>query len=174
MIQTKYNLINRSFGKLKVTKKLGKKNDNRLWNCLCECGNNVSVKTSSLLSRKTKSCGCIRKLPNGEANLNLIIKKYKESATKRGIEYSLSKEEIKKIITQNCYYCGSEPSNQIKYKKFNGTFLSNGIDRKDNSIGYTSKNSVPCCFVCNRAKSTMSYKDFILLVKKIAKIHIYG
>lgn len=169
MNQNKYNLINKKFGKLRVTKKLGKnKNGSRLWNCVCECGSEVPVKTTNLLIGKTKSCGCIKRLPDGEANLNLIIKKYKESAVKRGLDFTLSKDELKKIITQNCYYCDEKPTNIIKYKKMCGTFPSNGIDRIDNRIGYTKRNSVPCCFKCNRMKSDMSCKEFLLLVKKIA------
>jgi len=33
----------------------------------------------------------------------------------------------------------------------------------------TKENSVPCCFICNRAKGNMGYKDFILWIQTIAK-----
>lgn len=31
-----------------------------LWNCLCECGNKVRVRTASLNNGNTKSCGCLK------------------------------------------------------------------------------------------------------------------
>ena len=32
-----------------------------LWKCKCDCGNEVIVKSQSLLSGNTKSCGCLHK-----------------------------------------------------------------------------------------------------------------
>jgi hypothetical protein len=32
----------------------------RLWRCLCECGRHTVTKANSLLTGKTKSCGCLR------------------------------------------------------------------------------------------------------------------
>ena len=57
----KYNLINKKFGKLLVTKECGRNQKREmLWKCLCDCGNYVEVPTYRLISGKTKSCGCIR------------------------------------------------------------------------------------------------------------------
>ena len=36
----------------------------------------------------------------------------------------------------------------------------NGVDRVDNTKGYSVDNSVPCCKFCNTAKHTMSEGDF--------------
>jgi hypothetical protein len=36
----------------------------------------------------------------------------------------------------------------------------NGIDRVDNTKGYTLENCVPCCTRCNLAKHTMSLTAF--------------
>lgn len=52
------NLVNKTFGKLKVLKKL--KNKNRtMYLCLCKCGNKIAVRNDSLMSGKTQSCGCL-------------------------------------------------------------------------------------------------------------------
>lgn len=45
--------------------------------------------------------------------------------------------------------------------------LYNGIDRKNSSEGYTLGNSLPCCRVCNRAKSDMDYEEFKQWIKDI-------
>ena len=55
----KLNLMNKQFGRLIV---LEKSNLGRYkWLCLCDCGNEVTVTTSSLRSGNTKSCGCLHK-----------------------------------------------------------------------------------------------------------------
>jgi hypothetical protein len=40
-------------------------------------------------------------------------------------------------------------------------FRYNGIDRIHNDIGYVEYNCVPCCIICNRAKNSMPYEDFV-------------
>jgi hypothetical protein len=35
-----------------------------------------------------------------------------------------------------------------------------GIDRRDNELGYTVTNSVPCCPACNVAKAKMNEAEF--------------
>ncbi len=52
----KNNLIGQKFGKLKVLEYNGEGK----WLCQCECGKQSNVKTNSLKSGKTKSCGCLK------------------------------------------------------------------------------------------------------------------
>lgn len=49
-----------------------------------------------------------------------------------------------------------------------GQFLYNGIDRLDNRRGYTVKNSVPCCTLCNYKKGNQSADEFLTWVRKVA------
>ena len=37
----------------------------------------------------------------------------------------------------------------------------------DNSKGYSLDNIVPCCKICNRAKSDLTYKDFIEWIRRL-------
>ena len=60
--------------------------------------------------------------------------KYTESAKKRNIDLDLNFEEFKSIIILPCQYCGD----------FSDDLNISGIDRIDNSIGYTIENSTPC------------------------------
>ena len=74
---------------------------------------------------------------------------------KRGIEWNLSFEEYVDVIKGVCHYCGGALP---KY----GTSL----DRKNNSIGYTKENIVPCCATCNDTKGAhLSYDEMIMLVE---------
>ena len=114
------------------------------------------------------------KLPHGEASFNALYSVYKYAAERRKLPFELTKDEFKALTQQLCFYCGTEPchtfvaSSKSKGKLYtNGGFTYNGIDRVDNQQGYTVKNSVTCCEVCNRAKRTMSAKQFAEWIKRV-------
>lgn len=56
--KTRIDLIGKTFGKLIVVKK---SNEQSMWLCKCDCGNEVICRSTSLKSGSTKSCGCFRK-----------------------------------------------------------------------------------------------------------------
>lgn len=141
--------------------------------CKCDCGNEKIIDKSTILRTDgVRSCGCLareivsklRKKPDGVAEFNEIYGQYRKSARNRGYEFSLSKEDFKRIITQPCTYCGRALT-QIKKKKggnirVDGSgFRYTGIDRYDNAKGYTLGNSVPCCEKCNRIKRDMDVNE---------------
>lgn len=141
------------------------------WVARCDCGNETLVSGPGLRLGNNKSCGC------NYGNLNLNIAKchaldiYKRSAKTRGFEWGVTDAEFFEIVAKPCHYCGEPPSNSIIMKgpraaKIGGKFYYNGIDRMHNSKGYTLSNCVPCCFICNRAKMTMGYEDFVSWVHK--------
>jgi len=109
------------------------------------------------------------KLPYGRASANEVLRRYRRDANRRGIELLLSDNEMLTIFQQNCYYCGVSPDNEYRRsdKNYRGSFVYNGLDRLDNSEGYTMFNVVPCCGVCNRMKSDLSGGDFIEHIEKI-------
>ena len=56
------DLTGKVYGKLTVINRTNKKkHSNYIWNCVCECGNQIKVKGSSLTTGNTLSCGCINK-----------------------------------------------------------------------------------------------------------------
>lgn len=60
------DLTGRKFGRLTVLELLPeRKNGQPVWMCRCECGRTVEVRRSSLISGKTRSCGCLRKEHHG-------------------------------------------------------------------------------------------------------------
>lgn len=82
---------------------------------------------------------------------------YFHNAKKRGYSFDLTVEEVFKITSDNCKYCGEEKCG--------------GIDRVYNNEGYKLGNIVPCCGTCNSMKGVLGYVGFINHIKKIAKRH---
>ncbi len=81
--------------------------------------------------------------------------RYRGNAKRRKIEFSLQEEYVCMLLNQACTYCG--------------TLISNGIDRQNNTKGYTPENCVPCCWRCNHMKGTDTIYDFLSHVKTIHK-----
>jgi len=74
------------------------------------------------------------------------------------------------MLGQDCRYCGSPPASLVKARgKHQEDFWYNGVDRVDNSLGYTSGNCVACCATCNLMKRGMSVTDFVSHAKKITE-----
>jgi len=59
------DLTGRRFGRLIVISESNRSSKGKvMWNCICECGNEVSILSSSLLNNNTNSCGCLHKEVN--------------------------------------------------------------------------------------------------------------
>ena len=58
---SKKELTGKRFGKLTVIRETGKKNGAYMWECICDCGNNINVRGHELTRGHTKSCGCLKK-----------------------------------------------------------------------------------------------------------------
>jgi hypothetical protein len=111
------------------------------------------------------------KRPPGEAAKTEVYGRYKSGARIRGYEFNLSMEEFEKLTQMLCHYCGDDPNNKASTHVSTGFFYYNGIDRKDNSLGYFKENCVPCCRVCNRAKQAMSYDDFVTWISRVVEFN---
>ena len=134
----------------------------------CDCGEEKIVMGSAMVSGNTKSCGCLsrevrqsKRISKHHSDITAVILGYKRHAERRGLKWLLSREFVEKIIKENCFYCGSKPSNIKKTKNSirDGLFYS-GIDRINSNKDYTDDNVVPCCRMCNYAKSSISIDDF--------------
>ena len=141
------------------------------WNCLCDCGTRFVTTTKQVQKGVRKSCGCQREmnkykaLPTDVAITNLYMGRYKRSAERRNINWNLENNDFIKLIKMNCHYCGIIPSLMVKsrFHKMN----VNGVDRKDNNVGYEVGNCLPCCEVCNRAKNDLTYDEFLGYIKRL-------
>lgn len=144
----------------------------------CECGSEPrEVEISTLLSGRSQSCGClhreIKQKPPGRAALTYILHTYKKAARNRNLEFDLSREQFADLVFSNCHYCGREPDkttenrSQAIKQNVNGHIKWSGVDRKDNSVGYTPENCVAACTQCNMAKRDTSYNDFIEWIGRV-------
>jgi len=94
-------------------------------------------------------------LKDKKTDYEVLYNRYKQSANRRHLEFSISLEDYSSLIDMPCNYCGEKPR---KY---------NGIDRIYNKIGYTKTNSVSCCSDCNFLKGRFSEENFLKICNKI-------
>lgn len=174
------------FGDLIVIKHIGSVKQANVYLCKCNCGNLREVRATDLLRNYTNNCGCknfiYKKHGNSkyeprESSFRAKAANYKCHALKRNIDFDISYEYAVKLLSSNCFYCGSPPSNRynvrnrnrekskngIGYAKSNSDgydIYYNGIDRVDNTKGYVYGNVVSCCTKCNTAKLNYTLDEF--------------
>lgn len=149
-----------------------------IWTCQCSCGTIRNVYARALISGSSKSCGCLRieRLREvcaheyGKSAAKCVYSYYKRSAKQRKYQFCLSFQRFLRICSQNCFYCGVKPQHVTIKKNTNGPYIHNGIDRINNKLGYIDSNVVPCCKVCNRAKSDMTLKEFNIWRQRVSDV----
>lgn len=165
------------YGKLQTFTSFRRKG-RKYWHCICDCGGSKDVYEWSLKSGRTKSCGCIkrgqsveqcekRKIPENGSAANEIIYKYRLRCKKNGISWELTRDDCIKLFKGNCRYCGARPERARRVHT--SVFIYNGIDRVNNSVGYTKENVASCCMRCNYMKSDLTLEEFYEHISKIWK-----
>ena len=194
------SLIGQRFGKVVVLsdagnefvgvdKKTGYKKYKSLSRYKCDCGNEGTTRSATLTSGRLISCGCdsierckkngFNKRRHVHSGFSFLINSYKGGAKKRGLEFSLTRDEFKNLTSSDCFYCGEKPSKIrktrfLKYANAKGVYgyRHNGIDRVDNNSGYTTSNCVPCCEACNKMKMDKTVDVFLEKIKLIYEKHL--
>jgi len=156
------------------------KHNSIVWDTICDCGNTHKVLGSSLRKGQTQSCGCLwkeerakvwekNKLPEGEASFNALLSRYKQGAKQRELVFDLSSDQFRDLIQQPCFYCGNATVIETSFMSLPYAYsYVSGLDRKDNSIGYTEQNVVPCCWTCNKMKGLLNMEEFLAQVHNIS------
>lgn len=172
-MQPAYSLVGKKFGKLTVLARDTQRGKRSFWAVRCECGNEKIVIGYNLVKGLSKSCGCTKsrmKQKQFVSGFAEILWKYRHQARTRGLEWGLSEETVFKLIALPCHYCGDEPRNTKA--RWKNKLRYNGIDRKDNNLGYVQDNVVPCCKLCNRFKGTQPYAEFVSYLNRLAEYRI--
>src|ERR1035437_5670384 len=151
------DLSGNRYGRLLVTTQAPTGKRGTVWSCLCDCGNRKDIAGQNLTSgSRTSSCGSLSKEvhanrcrnvlsglnqhESGSALRNVVLGHYKRNARSMPREWVLTDEQAYSMFASDCHCCGPPPS-RVKSrngnKAYNGSFTFNGIDRKDNKLGYT-------------------------------------
>ena len=80
---------------------------------------------------------------------------YRKAAHRAGRVFELTREQFSILVRSLCSYC-NEPG-------------MNGVDRKDNSIGYTAENCVSSCKTCNHAKGALPYDEWMAWIARFKR-----
>jgi len=175
-MKAKEKMIGKKFNRLTVIEHHSREKG---YLCKCDCGNTTIARSNLLKNGRHASCGCLMKekiverqsKPNFEGLKHEIFRNYLKAATRRNYFFKLTTEECYKLLDGNCHYCGLEPHmgwKGTKRKKMDTSpFRVNGVDRVNNSIGYSVDNCVSCCKFCNNSKSTMTTEEFISHITRI-------
>jgi len=111
---------------------------------------------------KTKRTGVYAKDRKTVA-LNVVYTRYLRRSATIGVVFDLTRRAFHALTQSNCHYCGCPPAMRAvrRYKKtVAASHTYNGLDRIDNTKGYTCANTVACCWACNSAKGFMSAPEF--------------
>jgi len=155
----------------------------RYYLCKCDCGGSIIIRGSHLTYDKTahvtRSCGCERlKFQHGEkwraksvklgTAFRRCLDQYRANARSRKLSWELTEEQFRNITTSPCHYTGEEPAT-VQKAKSGEEYIHNGIDRVDNSKGYSIENCVPCSPVINRMKADLPLDRFLELCRKVSE-----
>ena len=76
----------------------------------------------------------------------------------RNLDVTLTFEQFKNMVGQPCAYCGDDTSKNV----------GSGLDRLNNSLGYSLDNVVVCCAKCNFGKTDrFSPEEWTVMIKAL-------
>lgn len=169
------DLTGKRYGRWTILSRAGNRKKLVYWNAVCDCGNKGIVGATSLSRGHSKSCGCfqrevasrIHRLDGFDAVTREAIGRYKQGAKSRGYEWSFEDSYAASLMALSCHYCGVEHSMKGRVRNGRRGIMINGLDRKNNDLGYTIENVVPCCKTCNRSKVAMGEFEFLAWIRKV-------
>ena len=138
------DMLGKKFGRLTVTSYADQhfESGGTLMNCVCDCGEKISVSASHLKSGHTTSCGCFRlEMLQGETNPNYRPDlPLEERNGKRGYPIERWALAVKRRDNFTCQVCGSK-------EKLVAHHLNSYASAKDKR--YDIENGVTMCRDCH-------------------------
>lgn len=149
------------YGRLTVVKRAENKkignNTRTMWECKCDCGNTVIVRSDSLNDGTTRSCGCLQRDWIKQLGQHVDECKLTRGGESRGrlfniwylMKYRCQNPKSKAFNNyggRGITVCDEWSDNENGYNAFKDWALNNGyfesacIDRIDNDAGYSPKN----------------------------------
>ena len=137
-----------------------------------KCGNTRKFQQWEIDNNKFKKCKKCEARVEYRKNAEHIIYKtmyrqYKHSAKQRRYTFELDYDDFIVFVNGKCHYCGREPFTKREITKVKRSvwhndenILINGTDRINSNLGSFKDNCVPCCKICNFAKSDMSLNEW--------------
>lgn len=169
------NLLGKRFGKLTVIERDTSKTSERgiYWITRCDCGTIKSIRSTNMITGRTVSCGCYNKEKaqefDNESAMRSLYRSYQHNAKRRNKYFDLSYDYFKELIVKPCVYCSDQLKQTHRHDpSAKASVKFTGIDRVDNTQGYTQSNTVACCGICNRAKDTMTVEEFRKWATRVA------
>lgn len=97
-------------------------------------------------------------------NIQKHYTEYKKGSSVRNIWFELTLDEFKVLVEQPCFYCNTYNNNEVI-----------GIDRLYSDLGYSIKNCVTACKLCNMMKNDLDPMLFVEHIQKVSnnKIELY-
>jgi hypothetical protein len=145
-------------------------NHNVQWKARCICGNERWTYASSLRKSIHPCKNCYDNSMKSFDKKPAIQKAFislKSNAKSRNISVDIDWKDFYEVAIEDCFYCGAEPIEKTAPKKWQPSVKLNGLDRVDNTKGYSVDNIVSCCYDCNRMKSDLSEENFLRHIRKI-------
>jgi len=155
----------------------------RVWLVRCDCGVEKVLNSYNLTNGHTLSCGsgCRKSVWTEDglkrkreaqvrpgAAFRQLLLNYKSAARKRNLPWELPDEQFRRITSSPCFYTGKKPATE-SVADSGEIYVYNGVDRVDNSLGYTVENCVSCCAEINMMKKILTKERFIELCKAVAE-----
>ncbi len=84
----------------------------------------------------------------------------KRQVVAKGVSWQLSRAEFAELVMRPCHYC----------RLANDVEAGRGLDRLDNTKGYTPSNVVPCCSLCNMTRGARFTPREMVLIGRAVRL----
>lgn len=163
------DLTGQKFGRLTPISKVRMPNNRIGWNCICDCGKSKNIDSSSLISEKTQSCGCLHKEIIAENSLTHNMSKgrlYSIWISMKKRCYNPNSEDYKYYGGRGIKICKEwklDFMNFYTWANLNGYKDNLTIDRIDSNGDYCPEN---CQWITKSENSRKAHNRYITFMDK--------